>query len=250
MNLPIDVDDTIVAISSSHSPATRGVVRLTGHESLALCSNLGLESNGSDAAHFINASIHLGDTLGAIPVRALFWPTSRSYTGQPSAEIHTFGCLPILQAVVESFLTAGARAARPGEFTLRAFLAGRLDLTQAEAVLGVIDAEHRASLDHALRQLAGNLSRPLEQLRSVLLDLLADVEAGLDFVDEDIQFISDADLERRLQSVLNSVRNTRRQLTQRSYDQSRPDHHVAGITQRRKKQPGQRDGGRRNCDRR
>ncbi len=93
------------------------------------------------------------------------------------------------------------RAARPGEFTMRAFLAGRLDLTQAEAVLGVIEAEGRGSLDHALRQLAGNLSRPLEQMRGTILDLLADVEAGLDFVDEDIEFISDESLVERLSEI-------------------------------------------------
>ena len=67
---------------------------------------------------------------------------------------------------------------------MRAFLAGRIDLTQAEAVLGIIEAEGRGSLDHALRQLAGNLARPLNEMRSTILDLLADVEAGLDFVDE------------------------------------------------------------------
>ncbi len=93
---------------------------------------------------------------------------------------------------------AGARLAEPGEFTLRAFLAGRLDLTQAEAVLAVIDAHSRTELDVALRQLAGGLAGPLQQLRDRLLDLLAHVEAGLDFVDEDIEFIAAEDLRRQL----------------------------------------------------
>ena len=99
---------------------------------------------------------------------------------------------------------------------MRAFLAGRLDLTQAEAVLGVIEAEGRGSLDQALQQLAGNLSRPLEQLRSTLLDLLADVEAGLDFVDEDIEFIEDEDLIERLRAINAQIDTTAQRMQSRS----------------------------------
>jgi tRNA modification GTPase len=99
---------------------------------------------------------------------------------------------------------------------MRAFLAGRLDLTQAEAVLGVIEAEQRGSLDHALRQLAGNLSKPLEQVRSTLLNLLADVEAGLDFVDEDIEFISDAALVERLSEIRDQLTQTLEVMQNRS----------------------------------
>ena len=98
---------------------------------------------------------------------------------------------------------------------MRAFLAGRLDLTQAEAVLGVIEAQGRGSLDHALRQLAGNLSRPLEQMRGTILDLLADVEAGLDFVDEDIEFISDESLVERLSEIAVQLDETWRTMQSR-----------------------------------
>ena len=90
------------------------------------------------------------------------------------------------------------RLAQPGEFTLRAFLAGRIDLTQAEAVLGVVDAVDRRQLDVALEQLAGGLSHPLHALRDDLLNLLADLEAGLDFAEEDIRFVSSVELDRRL----------------------------------------------------
>src|SRR2546421_648901 len=82
----------------------------------------------------------------------------------------------------------GARAVQPGEFTLRAFLAGKLDLPRAEAVLGVIEAGDRAELHRALAQLAGGVSQPLTELRDDLLNLLADVEAGLDFAEEDVSF--------------------------------------------------------------
>ncbi|QDT11207.1 tRNA uridine-5-carboxymethylaminomethyl(34) synthesis GTPase MnmE [Planctomycetes bacterium K23_9] len=196
-----DASETIVAIASPTTPALRGVVRLSGDEVLPVLQALGVMLPSSNAATAIDATIQAESPIGAVDGRLSLWPTSRSYTGQPSAEFHTYGSQPILAAVLDACVAAGARLARPGEFTMRAFLAGRLDLTQAEAVLGVIDAQQRGSLDHALRQLAGNLSRPLETLRSDLLDLLADVEAGLDFVDEDIQFISDDDLVNRLQSI-------------------------------------------------
>src|SRR5438093_524826 len=89
------------------------------------------------------------------------------------------GCTAfIVELVVSSLLSAGARAAQAGEFTMRAFLAGKLDLTRAEAVLAIIESGTRAELKESLAQLAGGISRPLEALRNDLLDLLADVEAG------------------------------------------------------------------------
>ena len=194
----IDVDDTIVAIASPTAPAPRGVVRVSGKETLAILKRMGVEFGQFKGPTRQGAKVDLGTPVGVVPVDVMVWPDQRSYTGQPSAELHTYGSLPLLRGLVELATQAGARAARPGEFTMRSFLAGRLDLTQAEAVLGVIEAEKRGSLDHALRQLGGNLSRPLEEMRSTLLNLLADVEAGLDFVDEDISFISDEVLIQRL----------------------------------------------------
>ena len=210
-----DVDETIVAIASPTTPAPRGVVRLSGSDALAVLQRLGVVWDDSKTAKVLELKLALGSPLGDIPVRAMIWPTNRSYTGQPSAEIHTFGSLPVLQAIVDAASRAGARPARPGEFTMRAFLAGRLDLTQAEAVLGVIDAQGRGSLDHALRQLSGNLSRPLEQLRSEMLNLLADVEAGLDFVDEDIEFVSDEVLISRLSEIADQLNDTKNKMLTR-----------------------------------
>ena len=119
-----------------------------------------------------------------LPGELYLWPGKRSYTGQPVAEIHTLGSPPLLEALLRT-VCAAARLAEPGEFTFRAFLAGRIDLTQAEAVLGVIDAADPGQLHAALAQLAGGLARPLHRLRDELLDLLADLEANLDFAEED-----------------------------------------------------------------
>jgi tRNA modification GTPase len=114
------------------------------------------------------------------------------------AELHTPGAPPLVEMALGTVCDHGARLAEPGEFTLRAFLAGRIDLTQAEAVLGVIDAHDRRALDIALAQLAGGLAAPLAKLRGDLLDLLADLEAGLDFADEHIEFVTVEEVLHRL----------------------------------------------------
>ncbi len=188
---------------------------MSGDDVLAILHNIGVAKSVSRRSRCETVSLDLGDPLGIIEARVLIWPTIKSYTGQPSAEFHTFGSLPVLQTLVKKLIACGARAARPGEFTMRAFLAGRLDLTQAEAVLGVIEAEQRGSLNHALSQLAGNLSNPLTAIRNTLLNLLADVEAGLDFVDEDIEFVSDEVLTVRLGELLSELQVIRRTMTGR-----------------------------------
>ena len=212
-------DETIVAIASPTSPAMRGVVRLSGDSAIAVLGRILCDSEVDVAAvrvpTRIDVSINLGAPLGHVDAAVLLWPSRRSYTGQPSAEIHTYGSLPILTATVDACVRGGARAARPGEFTMRAFLAGRMDLTQAEAVLGVIEAESPGALDSALSQLAGNLSKPLAIVRNDLLNLLADVEAGLDFVDEDIEFVSDVDLVSRLKPMLGVIDEASNQISQR-----------------------------------
>jgi tRNA modification GTPase len=118
-------------------------------------------------------------------------------------------------------MNAGARAAQPGEFTLRAFLAGKMDLTRAEAVLGVIEATSRHDLTRSLAQLAGGMAQPLSRLRSDLLNLLADVEAGLDFAEENIRFVEQREMLGRLTSALAQLSNLKRQLGARSLDSGR-----------------------------
>jgi tRNA modification GTPase len=205
----LDLDDTICAIASAPGGALRGIVRVSGPDSLTCVSALIRPVGGIDltarAPSCRRVSVFLSDVLGEAPAILYLWPTSRSYTRQPSAELHLPGSPPILEAALAALCEAGARLARPGEFTLRALLAGRLDLTQAEAVLGVIDARSKAELDVALGQLAGGLARPLKDLRERLLDLLAHLEAGLDFADEDIEFIAPDELASQLDDAAGSI---------------------------------------------
>lgn len=191
-----DTDDTIVAIASAAGPATRGIVRVSGNDAVSIVKRVFTPFNGwpesIPRATVIEGRIAVDDA--EIPATVLLWPDTRSYTRQPSAEFHLVGSKPVLQMVVDAICFAGGRLAEAGEFTLRAFLSGRLDLTQAEAVLAVIDAESDTQFDTALQQLAGGLAGPLGELRERLLSVLAELEAGLDFVEEDIEFISQGQL--------------------------------------------------------
>jgi tRNA modification GTPase len=219
-----DAHDTIAAIASPAGGAERGVVRISGPDALVCVARCFKPASGrqsiaaTTAPRRLRAVFHVGgeeERRLSIPGDLLLWPSSRSYTREPAAEFHTLGSPPLLAAVLEELSKAGARPAAAGEFTLRAFLAGRVDLTQAEAVLGVIDARDRADLDAALDQLAGGLSRPLHLLREQLLGVLAELEAGLDFVEEDIEFISREALRERLMAGEETVAATLEQMGSR-----------------------------------
>jgi len=249
----LDLDDVIAAIATPGGPAERCVIRLSGAGVIEVlgprfaCSAFSPFSRSSDAhirTSFLKSHArdpgtdvsvrtlakwapsrqsrrHVGQYQIAgwrvpVPVELWLWPTTRSYTGQPSAELHLVGSPPIVDALLEQLYRDGARPARAGEFTLRAFLAGRVDLVQAEAVLGVIDATDHDQLQTALTQLAGGLSRQISEVRESLLLDLADLEAGLDFVDEDIEFVTNADTILRIGSGIAHLMNLKRQLDDRS----------------------------------
>ena len=206
-----DLQRTIVAVSSGIAPARRAIVRLSGSQTAHILQRLIADDGPQQLAkqslltakHATSALLDclLGWQSRRVAARIYFWPDSRSFTGEPSAEIHLIGSLPLVEALVEFLLQLGAAPAERGEFTLRSFLAGKVDLTQAEAVLGVIEADAPAQLQWALEQLGGNLSRPVRRLRDKLLELIAHLEAGLDFVEEDIEFISQDQLQAELESV-------------------------------------------------
>ncbi|MEQ8846123.1 GTPase [Botrimarina sp.] len=227
-----DPTDTIVAIATARGPAVRGAIRLSGPATWSVLSRLGLRADAAERpTRFARRSVRaeLAGSAREIPADVLVWPNQRSYTRQPSAEIHTVGAPPVLDAIVRACTDAGARLAEPGEFTLRAFLAGRIDLTQAEGVLSVIDADDQAELRGALTRLAGGLSTPLDRLRADLLGLLADLEAGLDFVEEeDVRFIEPDELRRRLGDALALVGDTIEQLDLRGTAQRLPVAVIAG----------------------
>jgi tRNA modification GTPase len=209
-----DPQDTIVALSSARGPGLRAIVRLSGSEALAIAgfAFIADEPIVPGRRRWYAGRIKL-DTLHApMPAALYYWPTPRSYTGQDVVELHTLSSPPLIDLLIAELLARGARAAQPGEFTLRGFLAGKVDLTRAEAIRGVIEAGTRDELKQALAQLAGGVTQPLQRLREDLLNLLADLEAGLDFTEEDIHFVTREQVLRQLGSGLQQLQELRQQL--------------------------------------
>jgi tRNA modification GTPase len=216
-----DLEQTIVALSTAPGPGARAIVRLSGENALAVAGKVCDCSVPGDRSRISQSQVALPNVAAPLPADLYVWPGPRSYTGQDVVEIHTPSCPPLVDLVVAKCLQAGARAAQPGEFTLRAFLAGKLDLTRAEAVLAVIDAGSKDELKQALGQLAGGVAKPLQELREDLLNLLADVEAGLDFGDEDIRFVNQEEMLHRVTKGLALITLLKKQLEQRALG-SRP----------------------------
>jgi tRNA modification GTPase len=186
MNFP-DAADTIAAISTPLGEAGIGIVRLSGPKAVAIARRLFRPHRSRPAwqSHRLYLG-HLIDPQGEIidEVMVTFMRAPYTYTREDVVEINCHSGYGVLRRILDLALAAGARLARPGEFTLRAFLSGRLDLTQAEAVLEVIRARTETHLQVAAAHLKGGLGRRLAQVRQDLLDLLAWVEAALDFPEE------------------------------------------------------------------
>ena len=179
-----DTTDTIAAISSSSGPSLRSIVRLSGPDSWALSVPTDVSFEKPLNPSGLPISWVSLDQHFASETRLQFWPQGRSYTGQDLVEWHLPGPNPLAERLLSELIERGARPAEPGEFSFRAFMSGRIDLTQAEAVAGLFQASTQAQLEVALGQLAGGLAKRVYQLRNRLLDLLAWLEATLDFIEE------------------------------------------------------------------
>ena len=195
-------DDTIVAVSTPPGRGGIGVVRLSGKDARRIANQIlrlggeGLKPRRASLAELIDEQGHkVDETL------ATLFAKPHSYTAEDVVEISCHGSPPVLGLAVERALACGARLAEPGEFTLRAFKNGRLDLAQAEAVRDLIDATTVYQARVATQQLDGALSRRITPLKKQLLDLIALLEAGIDFAEDDIDVASNAELLRRLTPV-------------------------------------------------
>ena len=220
------LDDTIIAVSSAPGPGLRAIVRLSGPNAIDIAASKFVPFD--PAKRLMPGRWSLDGLATPLPVDLYAFRAPHTYTGEPLAELHTIGSPPLVERLVAELLSAGARSARPGEFTMRAFLAGKKDLTQAEAVLAVIEATSDAELQQALEQLAGGISQPLHVLREDLLDLLAEIEAALDFTDEDIEFVTQRDTILRIARAMAHIANLKRQLDGRSTSDRRPRVVLAG----------------------
>jgi tRNA modification GTPase len=184
-------NDTIAAVATARGAAGIGIVRISGPDALTVAGRCfrGRGGGALDAAPPFRmllgfaADPATGERIDE--VFAVWMPEGRSYTGEPTVEIHAHGGSTVPDAILQAALTGGARLASPGEFTKRAFLGGRMDLSQAEAVAELIGAETDDARRFALLQLEGGLAVRVRDLRQRLLDLVAGAEALLDFGDEE-----------------------------------------------------------------
>lgn len=187
------LDDTIAAIATPLGEGGIGIVKISGPRATEILHHLFTPTGGRGAAltlvprRLTRGHVHdprTGQTIDE--VLAVLMPAPHSYTCQDVVEIQTHGGIVVVQRILELVLAAGARPAAPGEMTLRAFLNGRLDLAQAEAVLDIVKARTEAALRVAVDQLGGHLSRQIKPLRSALMNVLAYLEATIDFVEDEI----------------------------------------------------------------
>jgi tRNA modification GTPase len=212
------LDDTIVALSSAAGRGGRAIVRLSGPTAVGIVECVFHSPNTIDPKlrRIHSGFLALNGVSSPIAAELYLFPAPRSYTGQTVAELHLLSSPPLVEQLIKDLLAAGARAAQPGEFTLRGFLAGKLDLPRSEAVLGAIEARDQNELQTSLQQLAGGVSRPLGGLRDDLLNLLADFEAGMDFADEDLQFVAKPQVLIRLAKAMAQVTLVQKQMRERA----------------------------------
>jgi tRNA modification GTPase len=215
------LDDTICAVATPAGEGGVGIVRVSGSHALSMASKIVRLRCGKALAEIKSYQLYLGKFLwdhcqtpdqvkqSSAPVLdevlVVIMRAPRSYTGEDVVEIHGHGGPLIVQAICEALTQVGARLAEPGEFTKRAFLNGRLDLTQAEAVLDTIQANSLHSLKLAQEHLQGGLSGVIQGHRDALVKLLAHVEAGMDFGEEDIQFIEQDELKEKLRKMVGGI---------------------------------------------
>ena len=198
--------DTIAAIATGHSPTAIGIVRVSGDGCFALCDKVFRAANSRPFSGQPSHKMAFGEMLdgqGRVIDQGLAvrFPGPHSYTGEDSAEFHCHGSPVVLRELLSALFAAGARQAKAGEFTQRAFLNGRLDLTQAEAVIDLIDAETAAAARNAAAQLDGGLRRVLEPIQDALLDITSRFYAVVDYPDEDIEDVQPEQVAEALSSA-------------------------------------------------
>ncbi len=208
------MNDTIAAIATAQAPSAIGILRLSGPDTCAILDGVFCPKNGKPMSAQDGRNMVYGtllDSAGRVIDNALcvLFRAPNSYTGEDCAEIHCHGSPIVLNEGLTSLFAKGARQAAGGEFTRRAFLNGRMDLIQAEAVVDLIDAETAEAARNAVGQLSGTLSRTVEEIYEALMAVVSRFYAVVDYPDEDIEDLQRAELldtlrrsENKLQELL------------------------------------------------
>lgn len=203
------LNDTIVALATPSGAGAIAIIRVSGPDSLGIVAPLFKAKSRKDLAEQPTHTLHLGNimdgerTLDEVLVSVFRAP--KSYTGEETVEISCHGSPFIQQEIIQLLIRKGCRAAEAGEFTLRAFLNAKMDLSQAEAVADLINSENAASHQMAMQQMRGGFSNEIQKLREELLNFASLIELELDFAEEDVEFANRdqfRDLVSRIQTVL------------------------------------------------
>jgi len=201
--LPIDNADTIAAIATPPGNGGVGIVRISGKTVPKIAQQLLGKIPTPRYAYFSRFLDSDGQTLDS--GISLYFPAPASYTGEDILELQGHGGAVVLDMLLKRILALGARLARPGEFTERAYLNGKLDLAQAEAVADLINSSTEQSVRSAQKSMQGVFSEKIRQLVEELTELRIYVEAAIDFVDEEIDFLTDGVVEKRIQNLLTRI---------------------------------------------
>ena len=200
MNLSTN-NDTIAAIATANGRGGVGMIRISGAKALTIAQVLTQNSNDLKPRYAHFRRFYDADGLVLDEGLVLFFPNPHSFTGEDVVELQGHGGMVLLDMLLKRVLQLGARMAQAGEFSQRAFLNDKLDLTQAEAIADLIDASSQAAVKSASRSLQGAFSQRINQLLERLINLRLYVEAAIDFPDEEIDFLSDGVVAARLQAV-------------------------------------------------
>ncbi len=199
------MEDTIAAVATPYGEGGIGIIRISGENSLNILKDIFEPASGS--REYVSRHMMYGKVVDACgegvidEVLAVYMKGPKTYTAEDVVEIDCHGSVVSLRKTLELILRRGARMAEPGEFTKRAFLNGRLDLSQAEAVIDVVKARTDRSFDVAMSQLEGGLSEKTKAIRKALLDLLVDITVNIDYPDEDIEEITYERLEENISLI-------------------------------------------------
>ncbi|MBA3914530.1 MAG: tRNA uridine-5-carboxymethylaminomethyl(34) synthesis GTPase MnmE [Acidobacteriales bacterium] len=200
----MNLDDTIVAVATPPGRGGIGVVRISGADALAIARPMlrlkhDLAPSMALFGELVDPAASPPDRIDEVVVT--YFARPHSYTTEDVIEISAHGSPVVLRRIVELALAAGARAAEPGEFTMRAFLNGRIDLAQAEAVRDLIDSQTLYQAKIAAQQLGGALSRRLAPLKQNLVELIARLEAGIDFAEDDVSVLPPAPILQQIEAI-------------------------------------------------
>ncbi|MDD5132059.1 MAG: tRNA uridine-5-carboxymethylaminomethyl(34) synthesis GTPase MnmE [bacterium] len=214
------LSDTITAIATPPGEGGLAVIRISGGQAISILDKIFISQHEKCVAKMTTHKLYHGamkeGVVSGEEVLAAIMRAPHSYTGEDVVEIFAHGGVLVSKGIVQSIVRQGARLAEPGEFTKRAFLNGRIDLSQAEAVADVISAKTERALKIGLNQLDGSLAKKIKSIQNRIMDIIAQLEANIDYAEEEIENISTKQLRKRIEENANNIEDLIR-----TYEQGR-----------------------------